>query len=170
MIGTAKHTETNEQLVVYEHIYPHERALFVRPESMFNETLPDGTRRFTPVEELDVDVPEEPVGTVTDQTFEKDVLQATGVVIVKFGAQWCGPCKMLAPALESVSKEYVGKITIKDMDVDANVATAAKYGVRGIPQMTAFFNGKPVLNVVGARSQSQLRTLFDRLLGEYGVK
>lgn len=171
VIGTAKHTETNEQLVVYEHVYPHEAALFVRPESMFNETLPDGTKRFTPIDELPKQTPVHAgIQSVTDATFQKDVLEADGITVVKFGAEWCGPCKMLAPSLAKVAEQYAGKIAVKDMDVDGNQETPNKYGVRGIPQMSVFVGGKNVATVTGAKSLSQLQAYFERLLTEHGPK
>lgn len=170
VIGTAKHTETNEQVVVYEHVYPHESAIFVRPAEMFYENLPDGTKRFTPIDELEKAPVSIRIEKVTDESFQKDVIEADGITVVKFGAEWCGPCKMLAPSLEKVAVEYAGRIQVKDMDVDGNIRTPAKFGVRGIPQMSVFVGGKNVLTVTGAKSLSQLQTLFERLITEHGAQ
>ena len=170
VIGTAKHTETNEQVVVYEHVYPHESAIWVRPAEMFYETLPDGTKRFTPIAELAKAPASAGVEKVTDASFQKDVIEADGITVVKFGAEWCGPCKMLAPSLEKAAVEYAGRIQVKDMDVDGNQLTPTKYGVRGIPQMSVFVGGKNVLNVTGAKSLSQLQALFERLITEHGAQ
>jgi len=79
---------------------------------------------------------------VSDSSFEQDVLQAEGPVLVDFWAEWCGPCKMIAPVLEEISGDYAGKLTVAKMDVDANTATAPKYGVRGIPSLLIFKGGE----------------------------
>lgn len=131
---------------------------------MFNETLEDGTKRFAPLR------PESVIDPVTDASFQREVLDAEGIVVVKFGAEWCGPCKMLAPALEKIAAEYQGKISVKDVDVDVSATTAAKYGVRGIPQLSAFVGGQNVLTSTGAKSVSQLRDLFERLIAAHGNK
>lgn len=170
VLGTAKHTETDEQMVVYEHVYPHEKALFVRPAVMFHETLEDGTKRFASLSESIPAKPAPAISPVTDASFQKDVIEAEGIVVVKFGAEWCGPCKMLAPSLEKVAVQYAGKVTVKDMDVDGNQATPTKYGVRGIPQMSVFVGGKNVLNSTGAKSLSQLQAIFEKLIADHGAK
>ncbi|HCO11408.1 thioredoxin TrxA [Gammaproteobacteria bacterium] len=101
---------------------------------------------------------------VSDSSFEQDVLQAEGPVLVDFWAEWCGPCKMIAPVLEEISGDYAGKITVAKMDVDANTATAPKYGVRGIPSLLIFNGGEVVGTKVGALSKSQLAAFIDSVI------
>lgn len=101
---------------------------------------------------------------VTDQSFESDVLNASTPVLVDFWAEWCGPCKMLAPILESVVDDYAGKIKIVKINVDENPETAPKFGIRGIPTLILFKNGKVSATKVGALSKSQLTDFLDEQL------
>jgi len=94
--------------------------------------------------------------TLTDASFEQDVLKADRPVIVDFWAEWCGPCKMIAPILEEVAKELADKITIGKLNVDENAETAPKYGIRGIPTLLMFKDGNVVATKVGALSKTQL--------------
>lgn len=94
---------------------------------------------------------------VTDTSFEADVLNAPGPVLVDFWAGWCGPCKAIAPALEELSTELAGQVTIAKVDIDENPGTPAKYGVRGIPTMLLFKNGQVVAQKVGAMPKSMLQ-------------
>jgi thioredoxin 1 len=98
---------------------------------------------------------------VTDATFETDVLKSDAPVLVDYWAEWCGPCKMIAPILDEVSRDYSGKLTIAKLNVDENQAVPAKYGIRGIPTLMLFKNGAIVGTKVGALSKSQLTAFID---------
>jgi len=95
--------------------------------------------------------------TVTDQSFSTDVLGADGPVLVDFWAEWCGPCRMIAPALEEISKELGDKVTVAKINIDENPDTPGRYGVRGIPTMLLFKGGQPVAQKVGAAPRSQIQ-------------
>lgn len=101
---------------------------------------------------------------VTDATFETDVLKSTQPVLVDYWAEWCGPCKMIAPVLDEVSASYDGKLQIAKMDVDENREIPAKYGIRGIPTLMLFKNGQLAATKVGALSKSQLIAFIDQQL------
>ena len=94
---------------------------------------------------------------VTDESFSTDVLQAEGAVLVDFGAEWCGPCRAIAPALEEIGAEYAGKLTIAKVNIDENPQTPNAYNVRGIPTLILFKDGKQVSTKVGAAPKSVLR-------------
>ncbi|HEY0961071.1 MAG: thioredoxin TrxA [Pseudomonadota bacterium] len=98
---------------------------------------------------------------VTDANFEEEVLKASGPVLVDFWAQWCGPCKMIAPVLDELAEEYAGKLQICKLDVDANPNTAPKYNVKGIPTLIIFKNGNVEAKKVGAMSKSQLAAFIE---------
>ena len=98
---------------------------------------------------------------VTDATFDEEVRNSDVPVVVDFWAEWCGPCKMIAPVLEEIAVDYEGKLKICKMDVDANTETAPKYGIRGIPTLILFNNGDKVGEKVGALSKSQLAAFID---------
>ncbi len=101
---------------------------------------------------------------VTDAAFEKTVLQATLPVVVDFWAPWCGPCKMVAPVLDKLAKEYAGKLVIAKVNTDDNPEWAMKYGVQGIPTMLFVSGGKIVHRQVGALPEPVLRTVVGQFL------
>ena len=94
---------------------------------------------------------------VTDETFETDVLKASGPVLVDFWAEWCGPCKMIGPALEEIGAEFAGRVTVVKVNIDENPSTPNTYGVRGFPTLILFKDGKPAATKVGAAPKSQLK-------------
>jgi thioredoxin 1 len=101
---------------------------------------------------------------LTDDSFETDVLQASGLVLVDFWAEWCGPCKMIAPVLADIAVEYEGKVTVGKLNIDENSDTPPKYGVRGIPTLLLFKDGEIADTKVGALSKTQLKEFLDKNL------
>mgnify|MGYP000884270291 FL=1 len=101
---------------------------------------------------------------VTDATFETDVLQSAQPVLVDYWAEWCGPCKMIAPILDEVSAAYEGKLNIAKMNVDDNREIPAKFGIRGIPTLMLFRDGQLAATKVGALSKAQLIAFIDQQL------
>jgi thioredoxin 1 len=101
---------------------------------------------------------------VTDAAFEKTVLQSTLPVVVDFWAPWCGPCRMVAPALEKIAKEQAGKVIIAKVNTDEDSEWAIKYGVQGIPTMLFIANGELVHRQVGALPEPALRQVMDQFL------
>ena len=102
---------------------------------------------------------------ITDDTFEAEVLKSTTPVLVDYWAEWCGPCQMIAPLLDQVATEYSDRVKVVKVDVDDNQATAAKYGIRGIPTLMIFRDGELKATKTGAVSKSQLTQLIDTALG-----
>ncbi len=102
---------------------------------------------------------------VTDDTFDTDVLKAEGPVLVDFWAEWCGPCKMIAPALEEIGAEYAGRVRVVKVNIDENPQTPNNYGVRGIPTLILFKDGKPAATKVGAAPKSALKEWVASSLG-----
>jgi thioredoxin 1 len=95
--------------------------------------------------------------TVTDQSFQADVLSSDKPVLVDFWAEWCGPCRMIAPALEEIAAELGEQVTVAKINIDENLDTPGRYGVRGIPTMLLFKNGEVVAQKVGAAPRSQIQ-------------
>ncbi|WP_026989195.1 thioredoxin TrxA [Fodinicurvata sediminis] len=98
---------------------------------------------------------------VTDSSFDEDVLKADRPVVVDFWAEWCGPCKMISPALEEIAQALDGKITVAKLNIDENPATPAKYGVRGIPTLMLFKDGAVSATKVGALPKNQLQSWIE---------
>lgn len=107
---------------------------------------------------------------VTDQAFEKTVLQSQIPVIVDFWAPWCGPCRMIGPALEKIAKEYEGKLLVAKVNTDESSEYAMKYGVQGIPTMLFISGGKVIHRQVGALPEPNIRAVVDQFLEVVSVK
>lgn len=98
---------------------------------------------------------------VTDITFDSEVLKGEVPVLVDFWAEWCGPCKMIAPILDEIATEYEGKVKVAKLNIDDNPGTPPQFGIRGIPTLMLFKNGKVAATKVGAVSKSQLTAFID---------
>jgi len=101
---------------------------------------------------------------VSDATFEEEIIKADMPAMVDFWAEWCGPCKMVGPAVESLAKEYEGKIKIAKMDVDENRETPAKFGIRSIPTLILFKGGKVAHTIIGAVPKGDIEEELKKLL------
>jgi thioredoxin 1 len=99
---------------------------------------------------------------VTDNSFEKEVLQTEKLVLVDFWAEWCGPCRMLGPTIESIAEEHAGIVRVFKLNVDENPATTANYGIKGIPTLILFNNGKEVERIVGAVGKQPILQVIER--------
>ena len=98
---------------------------------------------------------------VSDDSFEQEVLQSEKPVLIDYWAEWCGPCKMIAPVLDEVASEYADRIRVAKLNIDENPATPPKYGIRGIPTLMLFKNGEVEATKVGAVSKAQLPAFLD---------
>ena len=109
---------------------------------------------------------------VTDQSFEQDVLQAEVPVLVDFWAEWCGPCKMLAPTVEKVANEYEGKAKFVKLNIDDNNQVAQQYGIKGIPTLILFKDGSEADRTVGLTTKDNISRMIDRVLSlkDHGEK
>jgi thioredoxin 1 len=103
----------------------------------------------------------ENISKVTDDSFDQDVLKSQTPVLVDYWAEWCGPCKMIAPVLDEIAKDYQGKLKIAKLNIDENPATPPKYGIRGIPTLMLFKGGEVEATKVGAVSKAQLAQFLD---------
>ena len=101
---------------------------------------------------------------VTDSTFDSEVLQSQVPVLVDFWATWCGPCRMIAPVVEELAKQYEGKLKVAKVDVDNNTRIATKYDIRSIPSLYIFKGGKVVQTIIGAVPKNQLASAVDGVL------
>ncbi|MEA3031990.1 MAG: thioredoxin 1 [Sphingomonadales bacterium] len=104
--------------------------------------------------------------TVTDDSFQQDVLGSDKPVLVDFWAEWCGPCRMIAPALEEIGRDLGEKVTIAKLNIDDNPDAPARYGVRGIPTMILFKDGQPAATKVGAAPKTQIQSWLEQVLLE----
>ena len=102
---------------------------------------------------------------VTDATWAQDVLESSEPVVVDFWAEWCGPCRMIAPALEEIANHLGDKVTVAKLNIDENPDTPGRYGVRGIPTMLLFKGGQPIAQKVGAAPRSQIQQWLETNLG-----
>jgi thioredoxin 1 len=102
------------------------------------------------------------ISHITDDSFEQEVLKSEQSVLVEYWAEWCGPCKMIAPLLDEIAGEYKGKLRVAKINIDDNPNTPPKYGVRGIPTLMIFKNGNAEATKVGALSKSQLTAFIDK--------
>ena len=101
------------------------------------------------------------IRSITDHSFEHDVLKSEKPVLIDYWAEWCGPCKMIAPVLEEIAKEYSGRLTVAKLNIDENPVTPPRYGIRGIPTLMLFKTGSVEATKVGAVSKSQLSAFIE---------
>jgi len=106
------------------------------------------------------------IANINEKEFEKEVLKSNIPVLVDFWATWCGPCKMIAPLIEKMAKEYEGKMKFVKVDIDSNSNIASEMGIRSIPTLIIFKNGDIADQVIGVVSEIQLKKIIDKILGE----
>lgn len=106
----------------------------------------------------------EKITHVTDASFDQEVLNADGPVLVDYWAEWCGPCKMIAPLIDEIADEYGGRLKVAKMDIDSNMATPQQYSIRGIPTLMIFRDGKVQATKVGALTKGQLKAFVEEVV------
>ena len=104
------------------------------------------------------------ITNVTDTNFQREVIEAEGPILVDFWAEWCGPCRAIAPVLEELQKDFGDRLTIAKVDVDANPQTAQRFGIRSIPTLLLFVNGAPAETIIGAQPKAALEAVINRHL------
>jgi thioredoxin 1 len=124
-------------------------------------SVADAAGKYRPAKEFSVS---ERILTVSDDSFESDVLQSSEPVLVDFWAEWCGPCKMIAPIVDDIAQSYAGRLKVAKINIDHNQKTPRNYSVRGIPTLMLFKDGKVQATQVGAVSKAQLSQLLDKSL------
>ncbi len=134
------------------------------PALGFCHNAPHFSRTETYLRDKDTTMASDLIKHVSDASFEADVLQADKPVLVDYWAEWCGPCKMIAPILDEVSNSYGDKLQVAKMNVDENRDIPAKFGIRGIPTLMLFKNGQLAATKVGAMSKAQLTAFIDQQL------
>ena len=102
--------------------------------------------------------------TLSDQSFESEVIQSLIPVLVDFSAEWCGPCKMLAPVIDEIADEYAGRVKVGKVDIDQNRDKAGEYGIQGVPTLIVFQNGQPVKKFVGLVAKEKISEALDEIL------
>jgi thioredoxin 1 len=106
----------------------------------------------------------EKITHVTDASFDQEVLNADGPVLVDYWAEWCGPCKMIAPIIDEIANEYGGRLKVTKMDIDSNMQTPQQYAIRGIPTLMIFRDGKVQATKVGAMTKGQLKAFVEEVV------
>lgn len=134
-------------------LFPRQDNKFVRPSQLALDSSVISFGELT--------IMSEQIVYVTDATFASEVLGASTPVLVDYWAEWCGPCKMIAPILEEVAESYKGVLKVAKLDIDSNTETPQKFGIRGIPTLTLFRDGVVIATKVGALSKSQLTAFID---------
>ncbi len=102
--------------------------------------------------------------TISDQNFQTEVIQSSIPVLVDFSAEWCGPCKMLAPVIAELADEYVGRVKVGSLDIDENRQSPSQYGIQGVPTLIIFKDGQPVKKLVGLTPKDKIAEALDQLL------
>lgn len=140
-----------------EHQFVHIYQLAISPRFLMKCSFPDNL-------EVTNNIMSDKIIHVSDSTFEDEVLNSDTPIIVDYWAEWCGPCKMIAPILDEIADEYKGKLTVAKLNIDDNQETPQKYAVRGIPTLMIFKAGEVAGTKVGALSKSQLSAFIDSII------